>query len=67
MTLPTPSPAPSPTPPDDAALLESDRAIAAAPLPTERTLKARKNLLIQTGRFVILNARIMRMVLKGNH
>ncbi|MFZ0159461.1 MAG: hypothetical protein WAL50_10575 [Kineosporiaceae bacterium] len=67
MTLPTPPPTPSPTPRDDAALLESDRAIAAAPLPTERTLRARKNLLIQAGRFVILNSRILRMVLKGNH
>jgi hypothetical protein len=57
----------SPTPPDDAGFLESDRAIAAAPLPTDRTIRARQNLLVQAVRFVILNIRIMRMVLKGNH
>ncbi|MBK6871591.1 MAG: hypothetical protein IPJ14_01970 [Kineosporiaceae bacterium] len=65
MTMP--SPQPSPTPRDDAALLEADRAIAAAPLPTPRTIRARQNLLIQLGRFVVLNTRIMRMVLKGDH
>ncbi len=53
--------------PDDAGFQESDRAIAAAPLPTDRTIRARQNLLVQAVRFVILNIRIMRMVLKGNH
>ncbi|MCC7054340.1 MAG: hypothetical protein IT355_13820 [Gemmatimonadaceae bacterium] len=57
----------SPTPPDDAGLLDADRAIAAAPLPTAETIRARQSLLGQAVRFVILNLRIMRMVLKGNH
>jgi hypothetical protein len=57
----------SPLPRDDAALIESDRAIAAAPLPTARTLKARQSLPVQLARFVVLNTRILRMVLKGTH
>lgn len=57
----------SPTPPDDAALLESDRAILAAPLPTKGTLRIRKSLPVQTVRFAILNVRTLRMVLKGHH
>ncbi|HON74578.1 MAG: hypothetical protein U0Q14_03495 [Dermatophilaceae bacterium] len=57
----------SPTPRDDAPLIAADRVVGAAPLPTEKTLKARRNLVIQAGRFVLLNARIMKMVLKGHH
>ncbi len=64
---PSPSPQPSPTPRDDAALLESDRAIAAAPLPTAKTIRARQSLLNQGVRFLVLNTRIMKMVLKGSH
>lgn len=38
-----------------------------APLPTKQTLAARKNLLVQFGRFLSINTNIMRMVLKGHH
>jgi hypothetical protein len=40
--------------------------IAAAPLPTPRTLRRRNNLAVQAVRFVALNGRIMRMVLRGH-
>ena len=38
-----------------------------APLPTKRTLRARRSLPVQAGRFALINARMMRMVLKGHH
>lgn len=38
-----------------------------AMLPTEATLRGRKNLLTQVGRFVSFNLRLMRMVLAGHH
>lgn len=37
-----------------------------APLPTKRTLRRRKNVLIQLWRFVVNNANIMMMVIKGH-
>lgn len=40
--------------------------LSKAPLPTERTLKRRKGLLLQFTRFVAFNASIMRMVIKGH-
>lgn len=40
--------------------------IAMAPLPTRRTLRRRNNPAIQVVRFVALNGRIMRMVLRGH-
>lgn len=57
----------SPTPRDDAPLIAADRSIAAAPMPTASTLRQRQSVIIQAGRFAILNARILRMVLKGHH
>jgi hypothetical protein len=57
----------SPTPRDDAPLIAADRSIAAAPMPTAGTLRQRQSVIIQAGRFAILNARILRMVLKGHH
>ncbi|HMT31398.1 MAG TPA: hypothetical protein PKC73_08625 [Dermatophilaceae bacterium] len=57
MTTSTPAPLPGETAAD----------LSAAPLPTAKTLKARKSLPMQLGRFAVLNARIMRMVLKGEH
>ena len=41
--------------------------VAKAPLPTPETLRARKNLLIQTWRFVAINIRMVKMILKGHH
>lgn len=38
-----------------------------APLPTAETLRRRRSLPVQAVRFAVLNARIMRMVLKGHH
>lgn len=40
--------------------------IAQAPLPTDRTLRRRNSLVIQTVRFLALNGRIMRMVRHGH-
>lgn len=45
----------------------TDEQIAAAPLPTARTLRRRNNLAVQAARFVALNTRIMRMVARGHH
>ena len=38
-----------------------------APLPTAAMLRKRQNIPIQLARFVVFNARIMRMVCKGHH
>lgn len=40
--------------------------IAMAPLPTARTLRRRNNVVVQAVRFVAINGRIMRMVLRGH-
>ncbi len=50
-----------PTTPDPVADLSD------APLPTDRTLRMRRNLPYQATRFAAFNLRIMRMVLKGDH
>jgi len=41
--------------------------VSRAPLPTEKTLRMRRNVPFQFLRFVAFDARIMRMVLKGHH
>ena len=41
--------------------------LSKAPLPTEKTLRRRRSLPYQLTRFVSFNARIMRMVLRGDH
>ncbi|HEX2857973.1 MAG TPA: hypothetical protein VHO26_10950 [Propionibacteriaceae bacterium] len=41
--------------------------LTGAPLPTERTLKYRRNLAVQSWKFALFNARILRMVLRGRH
>lgn len=41
--------------------------VSKAPLPTPETLRARRSLPYQLTRFVAFNARIMRLVLKGDH
>lgn len=38
-----------------------------APLPTERQMKARNNLVVQFGRFIVLNLKMVGMVRKGDH
>lgn len=40
--------------------------LSKAPLPTARTLKRRRNLGLQTLRFLAFNRRILRMVAKGH-
>jgi hypothetical protein len=46
---------------------DADRQIAAAPLPTEKTLRSRTNLVVQAWRFTSINLRMMKMVRKGHH
>jgi hypothetical protein len=41
--------------------------LSKAPLPTEQTLRRRRSVPFQLTRFAVFNARIMRMVLKGDH
>ena len=41
--------------------------LSRAPLPTEKTLRMRRNLPYQATRFIAYNLRIMRMVVKGHH
>lgn len=40
--------------------------VAKAPLPSARELRRRTSVVYQTGRFVALNLRILRMVAKGH-
>ena len=40
----------------------TDSDIASAPLPTDKTLRARKNLLVQFGRFLAINARMLKII-----
>jgi hypothetical protein len=44
-----------------------NEAIAQAPLPTKKTLRFRKNLLIQMWRFVAINIKMVNMIRKGHH
>ena len=44
-----------------------DDRIAAAPLPTARTIRMRTSLPIQLWRFALINLKIVRMVTKGHH
>ena len=43
---------------------DTDADIASAPLPTTRTLRARKNLAIQLGRFLAINAKMLKIIRK---
>ncbi len=47
-------------------MLEQDPSIRNAPLPTRRTLRRRRNLLIQAWRFVSLNSRMGYLALRGH-
>jgi len=41
--------------------------VSGAPLPTDRTLRMRRNVPFQLTRFAVFNIRIMRMLFKGHH
>ena len=41
-------------------------AIALAPLPTDKTLRFRKNLIIQFWRFLVINLKMLAMIRKGH-
>jgi len=45
---------------------KASESIAHAPLPTSKTLRARKNLLIQFWRFVAINLKMIKMIRKGH-
>jgi hypothetical protein len=44
-----------------------NESIARAPLPTEKTLRQRSNVLIQITRFCAINLKMVRMIRKGHH
>jgi len=41
---------------------DTDRDIANAPLPTDKTLRARKNPFIQFGRFLAINTKMFKII-----
>ena len=41
--------------------------IASAPLPTEKTLKMRRNLPYQAVRFLAINVKMIRIIARGHH
>ena len=45
---------------------DTEANIARAPLPTDKTLRARKNLFIQFGRFVVINTKMVRVIRKAH-
>lgn len=59
----TPS-APSPSAPSPEVQPVAD--LSKAPLPNQKTLRRRRNLPFQVGRFAAFNLRILRMVVKGH-
>ena len=67
MTMDTPSNAPRPDHDRTAAEPQPLADLSKAPLPTAKTLRRRRSLPYQLTRFVSFNARIMRMVLRGDH
>lgn len=60
-------PAPAAGPPAPDPFAAADASILAAPLPLPRTVRRRSSLPIQLWRFVLINVKIVRMVLKGHH
>ncbi len=50
----------------NAQMLEQDPSIKNAPLPTKRTLRRRRNPLLQLLRFVSLNGRMAYIALRGH-
>jgi hypothetical protein len=45
----------------------AESSIAQAPLPISKTLRARNNLFIQGWRFIAINVRMVKMILKDRH
>ncbi|MCX6429547.1 MAG: hypothetical protein NTX12_00955 [Actinobacteria bacterium] len=45
----------------------ADEVIARAPLPTAKTLRARRNIFVQFLRFVSINFKMIKMIRKGHH
>ena len=41
--------------------------IASAPLPTEKTLRRRRNLAYQAMRFLAINVKMIRIIARGHH
>ncbi|HHU08403.1 MAG TPA: hypothetical protein GXZ60_00040 [Intrasporangiaceae bacterium] len=62
----TPSPRPEQTPQLTTPAGSTSADLSKAPLPTAATLRKRRSLPLQAARFVVFNARMMRMVLKGH-
>ena len=47
-------------------MIDANESIAHAPLPTPKTLRARKNVLFQIFRFAAVNIKMIKMILKGH-
>jgi hypothetical protein len=45
----------------------AESSIAKAPLPTPKTLRTRNSLFVQSWRFIAINMRMVKMILKGHH
>jgi hypothetical protein len=45
---------------------DTTASIESAPLPTAKTLRARKNLIIQFGRFVVINTKMLNIIRKAH-
>ena len=43
---------------------DTEASVASAPLPTAKTLRARKNLCIQFGRFLVINSKMLKIIRK---
>ncbi len=48
-------------------MYNADEVISHAPLPTEKTLRARRNIFIQLWRFIAINFKMIKMIRKGHH
>ena len=47
--------------------MENYADLSGAPLPTQKTIKLRKNIVMQLWRFISLNVRMVAMIFKGDH
>ena len=54
--------APDPRVGEENSMDDTEADIARAPLPTDKTLRARKNLFIQFGRFVAINMKMLKII-----